>query len=171
MKTKFLLIICSLLISSLLIAGCGGGTQVAKDGDQVSVHYILTLDDGTELESSRDRGEPLSFVVGAGEMISGFDNAVRGMKVGEIKTVTLSPEEAYGPYRQELVATVSRSQLEEGLEPYVGQQLIMTLPDGQSGYVTVIAITETDITVDANHELAGKALTFEIELVSIESGE
>jgi len=188
MKTKYLLIICILLVSSLVIAGCGGeaattteapptvtenGQELgpAKDGDLVAVHYILTLDDGTEVESSRDRGEPLSFVVGAGQMITGFDNAVRGMKVGEIKTVTLPPEEAYGPYREELVVTLSRSQLEEGLEPYVGQQLIMTQPDGQIGYVTVVAITETDITVDANYELAGETLTFEIELVSIESGE
>jgi FKBP-type peptidyl-prolyl cis-trans isomerase 2 len=171
MKIKYLLIICTLLISSLLITGCGGEAQVVQDGDQVSVHYILTLDDGTPVESSRDRGEPYSFVVGAGQSIEGFDNAVRGMKVGEIKTVTIPPEEAYGEYNDNLVVTLSRSQLEEGLEPYVGQQLIITLADGQMGYVTVVAITETDITVDANHELAGEALTFEIELVSIESGE
>ena len=113
MKTKYLLIICALLISSLLIVGCGGEATTttetmqesgpAKAGDTVAVHYVGTLDDGTEFDSSRKRGQTLSFVVGAGQMIAGFDNAVKGMMVGETKTVTLPPEEAYGPYRQELV--------------------------------------------------------------------
>jgi FKBP-type peptidyl-prolyl cis-trans isomerase 2 len=168
MKITHLLLICSLLVTSLLIAACGGEAQLAKDGDQVSVHYVGTLDDGTQFDSSRDRGEPLPFVVGAGQVIAGFDDAVKGMKVGEIKTVRIPAEEAYGLYRDDLVITLSRSQLEEGLEPYVGQQLIMTHPDGQMGYVTVVAITETEITVDANHVLAGEALTFKIELLSIE---
>jgi len=106
--------------------------------------------------------------VGAGQMIAGFDDAVRGMKVGETQTVRIPPEEAYGEYNEDLVISLSLSQLEEGLEPYVGQQLILTQPDGQMGYVTVVAITETEITVDANHMLAGEALTFEIELLSVE---
>ncbi|HEY97200.1 MAG TPA: peptidylprolyl isomerase [Dehalococcoidia bacterium] len=150
------------------MAGCGGEVKIAQDGNQVSVHYVGTLDDGTQFDSSRDRGEPLSFVVGAGQMIAGFDDAVRGMKVGETQTVRIPPEEAYGEYNEDLVISLSLSQLEEGLEPYVGQQLILTQPDGQMGYVTVVAITETEITVDANHMLAGEALTFEIELLSVE---
>jgi len=188
MKVTRLLLVFTLIVTSVLIASCGGEATTttepeptttetgqfsgpAKAGDTVAVHYIGTLDDGTKFDASRDRGQPLSFTVGAGQMILGFDNAVVGMKVGETKTVTLPPEEAYGPYLEELVVTLSRSQLEEGLEPFIGQQLIMSQPDGQVGYVTVVAITETDITIDANHELAGEALTFEIEMVSIEPGE
>jgi len=168
MRIARLLIICGLIVISVLMAGCGGEVKIAQDGNQVSVHYVGTLDDGTQFDSSRDRGEPLSFVVGAGQMIAGFDDAVRGMKVGETQTVRIPPEEAYGEYNEDLVISLSLSQLEEGLEPYVGQQLILTQPDGQMGYVTVVAITETEITVDANHMLAGEALTFEIELLSVE---
>ena len=172
MKTKYLLIICTLLISSLLIAGCGGEAQVAKAGDQVSVHYTGTLDDGTQFDSSRERGQTLSFVVGAGQMIAGFDNAVRGMMVGEIKTVTLPPEEAYGPHLEELLVEFSRDELPEDLQnPQVGQPIQLTLQTGGVIQKPIVEVTDTYIIVDANHELAGEALTFEIELVSVESGE
>ena len=170
MKIKYLLIICTLLIASLLIAGCGNA-QVAKDGDKVYVHYTGTLDDGSEFDTSRDGDPPLEFVIGAGGMIPGFENAVKGMEVGEIKTVTLSPEEAYGPHDEELIITVSREILAEGIEPQVGQQLVLTQAQGQEYIVTVTEITETDITIDGNHPLAGKELTFEVELMEIETPE
>jgi len=172
MKTKYLLIICALLISSLLIAGCGGEAQVAKDGDQVSIHYVGTLDNGTQFDSSRERGQPLSFVVGAGQMIAGFDNAVKGMKVGETKTVTLPPEEAYGPYLEELLVEFSRDELPEDLQdPQVGQMVRLTLQTGGVIQKPIVEVTDTYIIVDTNHELAGEALTFEIEMVTINSGE
>jgi peptidylprolyl isomerase len=169
MKITHLLLVCTLLITSVLIAGCGE-EQVAKAGDTVSVHYVGTLDDGSVFDSSRDRGEPLEFTVGGGEMISGFDNAVRGMKVGEIKTVTLPPEEAYGYPSDDLLLKFNRDELPEGTEPEVGQLITLSVQGG--GYVQkpIIEVTDTYIIVDANYELAGETLTFEIELLSIQSG-
>jgi len=151
------------------IIGCTGEgvEQMAEDGDSVSVHYTGTLEDGSVFDSSRG-GNPLEFVLGAGNMIPGFENAVRGMKIGEVKTVTLSPEEAYGPYREDLIIKFSREELPEDLNPEVGQQLRMTQPDGRVVLVTVKEVSEIDITLDANHSLAGKELTFEVELVKIE---
>ena len=189
MKIVNLLIICTLIVTSVLIAGCGGeetttteavptvtvnGQELGpvKAGDTVAVHYVGTLGDGTQFDSSHDRGETLGFTVGAGQMIMGFDNAVVGMKVGEIKTVTLPPEEAYGPYLEELLIEFSRDELPEDLQnPQVGNLVILTLQTGGTIQKPIVEVTDTYITVDANHELAGEALTFEIELVSIESGE
>jgi len=104
-------------------------------------------------------------------MISGFEDAVRGMKVGETKTVTMSPEEAYGPYYDELLIEFSLNELPEGFEPRVGQHLILTTANGQTVQKPIVEVTETYIVVDANHELAGKELTFEIELVQLETAE
>ncbi len=113
----------------------------------------------------------MTFTIGDGKMIAGFDNAVRGMKVGEIKTVTLPPEEAYGPYRPELVVTLSRDQFPEGMTVSIGQQVPMQNELGQQFIATVIELGQDTATVDANHPLAGKTLIFEIELVSITPGE
>jgi peptidylprolyl isomerase len=156
------------LVSAICISGCsgGGGIAAAKDGDTVRVHYTGTLDDGTEFDSSVG-GDPLEFTVGAGQMISGFDQAVVGMKLGESKTVTIPPEEAYGPYRDDLVQVLDRSQFQEGTEPVVGQQWESPQPDGRTLIFTVIEVTETTVTADYNHRLAGETLTFEIELVEI----
>ena len=134
---------------------------MANDGDQVSVHYLGTLDDGTVFDSSRERG-PLSFTVGAGQMIVGFDNAARGMAVGETVTVRLEPAEAYGERRDDLVLEVPIGQAPPGLS--AGDNVSMS--SGARAVVT--AVTEATVTVDANHRLAGQALTFEIEMVSIE---
>jgi len=160
-----------LLVPSLLIAGCGE-ELLAQDGDFVAVHYTGTLNDGAKFDSSHDRGEPLTFTVGAGQMIVGFDNAVKGMKVGETKTVTLPPEEAYGPTNDDLLIEFSRDTLGEGLEnPQVGQIIILTQPNGQVVQKPIIEVTEEFIIVDVNHDLAGKELTFEIEMVEIQRGE
>ena len=139
---------------------------MANDGDTVRVHYTGMLEDKTVFDSSLGR-EPLEFTMGEGMMISGFENAVRGMSVRQSKTVTLSPEEAYGPHRDEMVFEVGREQLPPELNPAVGQQLQMRQQDGTSVPVLVTDVSEATITVDANHSLAGKDLTFEIELVEI----
>ena len=139
---------------------------MANDGDTVRVHYTGMLEDKTVFDSSLGP-EPLEFTMGEGMMISGFENAVRGMSVGQSKTVTLSPEEAYGPHRDEMVFEVGREQLPPELNPAVGQQLQMRQQDGTSVPVLVTDVSEATITVDANHSLAGKDLTFEIELVEI----
>lgn len=169
MKRRFGFLLCIVVILTALTIGCGEG-KIAEDGDTASVHYTGTLSDGSQFDSSADR-EPLEFVLGAGNVISGFEEAVRGMKVGETKTVTLSPEEAYGPYYDELLIEFSRDELPEGFEPHAGQYLELTTGSGQTVQKPIVEVTETYIVVDVNHELAGKELTFEIELVQLETAE
>ena len=169
MKMKYVFLICILVITMLLAIGCGED-KVAEDGDTVSVHYTGTLDDGSQFDSSVGK-DPLEFVIGAGNMIPGFENAVRGMKVGESKTITLSPDEAYGEYTEELIATVSREELPDDMDIEVGRQLQITLEGGGIIVATIIEISEETVTLDANHRLAGKELTFEIELVNLEPAE
>jgi peptidylprolyl isomerase len=166
------IIIASLVVlvtAIMLVTGCGE-EKVAENGDTVSVHYTGTLDDGTQFDSSVGK-EPLEFVLGAGNMITGFENAVRGMKVGESKTVTLPPEEAYGQPRDDLLIRFDLDELPEGPTPQVGQYLVLTMTNGQNVQKPVVEVTDSYIIVDANHELAGKTLTFEIELVSIDPAE
>ena len=135
----------------------------AEVGDTVRLHYTGTLGNGTVFDTSRQAGrEPLDLIVGSGSVISGFDQAVNGMSTGEIKTVTLSPEEAY-PYDDSLVQEVSREQFQEGLELVVGGEVY----DAYGRPYTIIAVTESTVTLDGNHYLAGKSLTFEIELLGM----
>ncbi len=138
----------------------------AKKGDRVKVHYTGKLTDGSVFDSSRDR-EPLEFELGAGMMISGFDAAVTGMKVGDTKTAEIPSAEAYGEHNDEMVISVPKTQLPEGLTPEVGQQLGMQQPNGQSIPVRVTKVEEESIEIDANHPLAGKDLVFDLELVEI----
>ena len=138
----------------------------AKSGDNVKIHYTGTLEDGTEFDSSAGR-EPLAFALGTGQVIAGFDNAVDGMTVGESKTVTIPADEAYGDRTEQLVQEVPKTALPEEMKPEVGMQLQSQTPDGQVMNLVVTGIAEETITVDANHPLAGKALTFAIELVEI----
>ena len=139
---------------------------MASDGDTVRVHYTGTLEDGTTFDTSVGR-EPIEFTLGEGKMIPGFEKAVYGLEVGKSKTVTIPAEEAYGPHRDDLVIVVEREQLPAKLDPKVDQQLQMQQTDGRTATVIVTDVSETTITVDANHPLAGKDLTFEIELVEI----
>jgi FKBP-type peptidyl-prolyl cis-trans isomerase 2 len=140
--------------------------EKVKEKDTVSVHYTGTLSDGEVFDSSVDR-EPLSFTVGAGQMIPGFDSAVVGMEVKEKKSVTIAATEAYGEVRPDMVQIISKDQLPPDLKPEVGQQLASQLPSGEQIIVTVSEITESEVTIDANHPLAGKELTFDIEVVEI----
>ena len=138
----------------------------AKTGDTVRIHYTGTLDDGSQFDSSDGR-DPLEFALGGGQVIPGFDTAVDGMAVGENKSVTIQPEEAYGERHDQLVQQVPRSSLPEDMEPAVGMQLQSQGPDGQVMNLVVTEVEDDSITVDANHPLAGQALTFAIELVEI----
>jgi FKBP-type peptidyl-prolyl cis-trans isomerase 2 len=140
--------------------------QQAKRGDTVSVHYKGTLDDGTVFDSSED-GEPISFTIGSGQVIPGFETAVDGMSVGDAKTEKIESENAYGPRRDELVFRVGREQLPDGEEVEVGDVLRLGFPDGTSAAVQVADMDDASLTLDANHPLAGKDLTFELKLVSI----
>ena len=150
--------------------GCGGNAEPITGpnvGKTCVTHYRGTFNDGTQFDSSYDRGEPLEFVCGAGMMIRGFDAAVAEMEVGQIVDVHLMPEEAYGLHNPNAVFTFEISQLpgSEGLT--VGQQVYMSNQYGQQFPVKVIAKDDTNITLDANHEMAGKELNFRIELVEV----
>jgi len=138
----------------------------AKSGDTVRIHYTGTLDDGTQFDSSTGR-DPLEFALGGGQVIPGFDSAVDGMSVGDSKTVTIAPDEAYGQRHEQLVQQVPRSALPEDIEPTAGMQLQSQSPDGQVMNLVVIQVEDESITLDANHPLSGQALTFAIELVEI----
>lgn len=140
--------------------------QQAKKGDTVHVHYKGTLDDGTEFDSS-EGSDPISFKLGEGEVIPGFEEAIEGMAAGEKKTQRIEAENAYGERRDELVFSVGRDQMPEGTEIEVGDMLRVGFPDGSSADVQVAELGQDSVTLDANHPLAGKALTFELELVSI----
>ncbi|NTU97895.1 MAG: peptidylprolyl isomerase [Chlorobiaceae bacterium] len=138
----------------------------AKTGDTVRVHYTGTLDDGTMFDTSVNR-EPLEFIIGKGQVIPGFDSAVIDMVPGETRVSLIPADEAYGPHSGELVTDVDRSRFPADLELELGQQLQVGLADGQQAVVMIVDITDTSVTLDANHPLAGQNLTFEIELVEI----
>lgn len=140
----------------------------AKQGDTVAVHYTGKLSDDTTFDSSRDR-QPLTFQVGSGQVISGFEQGVVGMEPGETKTITIDAADAYGEYNREQVVEVQRSMFPEDIEPEVGQQLQVQQENGQPIPVVVREIKDATVMLDANHPLAGQDLTFEIELVSISS--
>ncbi len=137
-----------------------------SDGSVVKVHYTGTLEDGTVFDTSVGR-EPLEFTMGTGAMIPGFENAVKGMKLGQKKTVTIPSDEAYGAHRDDMALVIERDKMPEGLNPEVGQQLQMQDSGGRATQVIVTEVTKTTVTIDANHPLAGKDLIFEIELVEI----
>lgn len=140
--------------------------EQVKKGNVVKVHYTGTLEDNTVFDSSRER-EPLEFTVGAQQMIQGFDKAVEGMQVGDIKTVKIPSEEAYGPVNEQAIFNISKSQLPEGLTPEIGMQLESKQADGRRHLLSIVEVMEDEIKLDGNHPLAGKDLTFEIEMVSI----
>ena len=152
--------------------GCCGRHQFTMEGKNVGknvkVHYRGTFDDGTQFDSSYDRGEPLVFVCGAGMMIKGFDKAVADMEVGQIADVHLMPEEAYGQSDPDAIITIEIAQLPGSENLNVGERVYLRNMMGQPFPVTVTAKDDTNITLDANHEMAGKELNFRIELVEVE---
>ena len=133
---------------------------------KVKVHYTGTLEDGSVFDSSYGR-EPLEFTMGQGQLIKGFEAGVLGMGVGDKKKVEIPAAEAYGPIIEELKQTVERSVLPQDLKPEVGMQLVSQQENGQQVPVQIIDVTDETITVDANHQLAGKDLTFEIEVLEV----
>ena len=138
----------------------------AKNGDTVKVHYTGKLEDGTVFDTSTKR-DPLQFTISEGRLIPGFEQAVVGMNLGESKTTKISADKAYGPHREEMVLEVERNQFPEHLKPKVGEQLQIRQADGQTMVVMVTDISESSVTLDANHPLAGKDLTFDIQLIEI----
>ncbi len=137
----------------------------AKQGDKVAIHYKGQLDDGTVFDSSEGR-EPLEFQIGANQVIPGFEAAVMGLDVGQKRTTRIEPDQAYGPRRDEMVITVGKERFPEDMEIELGQEFQLGGGGGDMP-VVVTDVTENMVTLDGNHPLAGKALTFHVELVSI----
>lgn len=137
-----------------------------KTGDTVRIHYTGTLKDGSRFDSSEGR-DPLEFTVGGGQIIPGLDSAIPGMAVGEAKTVEVSCDEAYGPVNPDARQAIPREGIPDDIPLEIGSRLQMQTPEGQAVPVTVVAVDEATVTLDANHPLAGQDLTFAIELVEI----
>ena len=140
---------------------------MSNTGKTLRVHYRGTLDDGTQFDSSYDRGETLEFVCGAHQMIPGFDAAVVDMEVGEKKTVHIPADQAYGERREDLVISFPRAQVPNADEMHPGDKVMLGGPMGQPVPAVIAEVNDENVVVDANHELAGKPLVFEIELVEV----
>lgn len=139
---------------------------VIKDGDTVKVHYKGTLGNGEVFDSSEGR-DPLEFTMGTGQLIPGFEKAVLGLKVGDSTTANIPSAEAYGESNPQMIVEVEKAQLPADLEAEVGTQLQLNQPDGQAIPVLITKVENEKVTLDANHPLAGKDLTFDIEVVEI----
>jgi peptidylprolyl isomerase len=138
----------------------------AKNGDTVKVHYTGTLEDGTVFDSSKER-DPLQFTLGKGQLIKGFEEAVIGMSIGETKSVKIPSDEAYGSHREDLLLKFNKSDFPPDIEPKGGLVINLVSPDGRNLLATITEISGDSVTLDANHPLAGKDLTFNIDLVEI----
>jgi FKBP-type peptidyl-prolyl cis-trans isomerase 2 len=144
--------------------------EQAKKGDTAQVHYTGRLEDGQVFDSS-EGGEPLEFEIGAGNVIRGFDEGVRGMSEGDKKRIEIEADDAYGQRVDALVQQIAREGLNLEHEPQVGMQLGLQLPDGNEIPVTITEVTKDSITLDANHPLAGQKLIFDVELVNLKQSE
>lgn len=138
--------------------------EPAKNGDTVRVHYTGRFESGEVFDSS-EGGEPLEFQIGAGQVIAGFDENVQGMNVGDEKTISIEPENAYGERLEALIGKVERSGLNLESAPQVGMELALQLSDGQQIPVVITEVTDESVTFDANHPLAGRKLIFDIKRV------
>lgn len=138
----------------------------AKEGDKVKVHFKGSFKDGKVFDSS-DGKDPLEFTIGQKMVVRGFENAIVGMAAGEKKKISIQPKEAYGEYREDLVKTVDRSEIPDDIKPELGMMLQVSPEPGRPTAVTVKELNEKTLTLDGNHPLAGKELTFELNLVSI----
>jgi FKBP-type peptidyl-prolyl cis-trans isomerase 2 len=141
--------------------------SIVKSGDTVLVHYTGTLDDGQIFDSSVERGEPLQFTVGSGQVITGFDSGVTGMTVGETRKIHIASEDAYGDHTEENMISVPLEHLPKDIPLLPGTPLNMQTPEGHVLQVAVHEVQGETVIIDANHPLAGKALNFELELVQI----
>ena len=142
-------------------------TALVAEGNVVSLHYKGTFTDGTQFDSSYDRGETIQVQVGNGQLIKGFETALIGMETGQTKTVTLAPEDAYGPTNPEAFSTVQREQFPSDYVFVEGQPVQGATEDGRPIFATISSFTDTDVILDLNHPLAGKELNFAIELTNI----
>lgn len=140
--------------------------QKVETGNTVKVHYTGKLENGQVFDSSANR-EPLEFEIGKGQMIPGFESGILGMGLNESKTIEISAVEAYGPVKDELFFEIKKEQLPKEIDPKVGMELVSKHQDGSEAVVRITELKEETVTIDANHPLAGKDLTFEVEVVEI----
>ncbi len=155
-----------LSVGLAIVAGCSGSKK-AEIGNRVKVEYVGKLQDGTVFDSSAT-GSGIELVIGDHQVIPGFENALVGMEVGQTKSITLAPEEAYGPYRDDFTHTYPADSFPSNISPQVGMVLSMQTPDGQTVPIKIIGVDSVgNVTVDGNHELAGKTLIFDLKLVEI----
>jgi len=140
-----------------------------KKGDKVKIEYTGTLEDGTVFDSSEKQGKPLEFEVGAGKVLKGFEEALVGMKKGEEKEIKLTSAEAYGEHNPKLIKKIPKEQLPKDKELKPGMLLIIGTPDGRRFPAKITEVTDTEVTLDLNHPLAGKALNFKIKVVEVSS--
>jgi len=138
----------------------------AKGGDTVKVHYTGKFEDGAVFDSSNGK-DPMQFKIGDGKLLAGFEQTVVGMKAGESRSTTLTPDEAYGQHNEQMVQEVDPKQMATDVKLEVGQHLEIRQKGGQTRMVTITALSDSTMTLDANHPLAGKTLVFDIELVEI----
>ena len=138
----------------------------AESGNTVKVHYTGRLEDGTEFDSSKGK-EPLEFTIGQGQLIPGFEQGVLGMGPGESKTINIPSDQAYGPHDPDKVIEMDRDQVPPGVDPQVGMEIRGTPPGGRPIVFKISGVSESKVTLDSNHQLAGKDLVFEIQLVEI----
>ncbi len=141
-------------------------SEAAKTGDTVKIHYTGTLDDGAVFDSTLE-SDPIEFIIGNGDIIAGFEAAVIGMALGETKTVIIDPEQAYGHYNAEMTQQVPRSAIPADIDLQEGMILSAESPDGQPISFTVKTLGDEQVTIDGNHPLAGRSLTFALELIEI----
>ena len=140
--------------------------EKVKKGDTIQVHYTGKFEDGKEFDSSLNR-QPLQFEVGAGRVIKGFEDAVIGLQTGDKKTVTVSAEDAYGSYDENLLIEIPKKNVPEDVTPEVGMRLQLVNQQGQAAHVVVTEILDKTVRLDANHPLAGKTLVFDLEVLEI----
>ena len=140
---------------------------IAKRGDKVQVHYTGSFTSGEVFDSSKG-GDPIGFLIGAGEVIPGFEGAIVGMKVGDVKKVEIPAEEAYGPRLEELMVDIAMEEIPDGVDIVVGAQYQLRHQDGGEFVAIISEVRKDGVTLDANHPLAGETLMFELELVGIE---
>jgi peptidylprolyl isomerase len=147
-------------------SGKGEGMAQAKEGDTVKVHYTVKLGDGMVIGSTTNH-EPLQFTIGEDQILPGFEEAVLGMNPGESKTIEVPADQAFGPHLDEMVVAIERTRLPEDFNPKIGEQVQFRQMDNQIATVLVTDVSESTITIDANHPLAGKDLTFDIQFLEV----